>query len=94
MSGKIPIATNKYSSIKEEVTNMGGEISRPFLVTRYLDYVLNDGPGEAEIRLDEGAPIPLDAGAYIGPWLDFRCSTVYIKCTTQGGSCTVKCVGV
>ena len=91
MSGSIPISTNKYVSIDKTVTQVEGEIPLPFCLARLLDIVRNDGPDTAIIRLDSGDPITLDAGDYIGPWAEFKCSIIAIQ--TQG-TARIRGVGI
>lgn len=92
MSGTMPVQTNKYASVDEIIS--GEEMQFPFVVTKFLDIIRNDGQGSAQIRLDEGNPIRLEPGDYIGPWYDYSCSTIYIKCLTEGKTCRVRAVGL
>jgi hypothetical protein len=94
VSGKIEVPTNVYRSIDETVTDADGVVSCPFAITRLLDIVRNDGPGEASITLDGGGAIPLNVGDYIGPWENFHCSTITIQCVEEGKSCRIRALGV
>ena len=94
MSGKIASATNQYVSIDQTVTSAQGTSQSPFRVYRLLDIIRNDGPGEAVLMLDGGAEIALMAGDYIGPWADFQCSTISIRCASNNSSCRIRALGV
>ena len=55
----MPVQTNKYASVDEIIS--GEEMQFPFVVTKFLDIIRNDGQGSAQIILDEGSPIPARA---------------------------------
>ncbi len=100
MSGKLPVNIKKYFSIDETITSDQGILSFPFRLTRLLDIVRNDGPDNAIITLDNGDPITLDPGDYIGPWDGFVCSIITISCPRDSvnpeeiKTCRVRALGV